>query len=266
MPERPAIWRRWADVVQRPEGEVDLGRAALLISASADPTLDVGSQLARLDRIAARVGRPDTAAVCDLLFEEMRLRGDDRTYGDPANSYLDRVLDRGVGIPISLSVLLLEVGARCGVRLEGVSMPGHFLVRDPADPGQLIDPFAGGRRIGRPECERLMRLTTGSPVALTDGMLEAAGSHSILARMLANLDRIFEERADGRSLVWVSELRRRLPGAPVGDRIQLASRLSALGHFGAAADVLDDTAGRLAGGPARDRITARALTLRARLN
>ena len=252
--------------MNRPDDEVPLGRAALLISAAANPDLDVTAELSRLDRIAGQVGRSDVGRVCEVLFGDLGLRGDRSTYEHPDNSYLDRVIDRRRGIPISLSVLLIEVAARCGVRLEGVGMPGHFLVRDPHDPDRLIDAFDGGRRLSRPECERLMRSTTGSPGALTDGMLDRVGNRLILSRMLANLDRTFEQRAERSSLVQVSELRRRLPGAPVGDRMQLASRLSDLGRFGAAADVLDDTARRVAPGAARDRIAARATGLRARLN
>lgn len=258
--------RQWDDVVNRPDAEVPLARAALLISAAAHPTLDVGAQLRRLDAIAARVAGPGVEGVCDLLFGDLSLRGDRRTYDDPDNSYLDRVLDRRCGIPISLSVLLIEIAGRCGVRLEGVGLPGHFLVRDPTEPGRLIDAYGGGRRLGRRECERLVHQATGVPVALTDAMLAPVGTRLTLARMLANLDRSFEQRGDRQSLLIVSELRRRLPGAPVGDRVQLAGRLADLGVFDVAADVLDDAARRAGPGSAPDRIASRAAGFRARLN
>ncbi|MDA8045945.1 MAG: transglutaminase-like domain-containing protein, partial [Actinomycetota bacterium] len=133
---------RWADLVRRPEPEVPLDEAALLISAAADPGLDVDAQMARLDDLGARVGSDEPDAVSRLLFGELGLRGDRDGYYQPVNSYLDRVLDRGLGIPITLAVLLVEVGRRAGVVLEAVGMPGHFLVRDPARPGTLIDPSA----------------------------------------------------------------------------------------------------------------------------
>lgn len=265
-PSSPDIWDRWAQTVQRPEPEVPLGEAALLISAANNQELDVEAEIARLDRMALDVGRVDADAVCDLLFDRLGLRGDDRTYDDPDNSYIDRVIERRRGIPITLAVLLIEVGARCGVAFEGVGMPGHFLVRDPSRPASLIDPFGGGRRLGVSECERVMQLATGSPMPLAAEMLERTGTHAILARMLLNLDRSFDRRGDRRSLRWVSELRLRLPGTPTGDRVQLASRLSVLGRFDAAADLLEGTARSVTPGPARDRLSQEAVTLRARLN
>ena len=82
--------------------------------------------------MAAQIGPADTGEVCRFVFETLGVRGDLQTYDDPRNSYLDQVLDRRLGIPISISVLLMEIGRRCGVPLEGVGMPGHFLLRDPA--------------------------------------------------------------------------------------------------------------------------------------
>lgn len=275
MSPAPAeIWDRWAETVRRREPDVPLGEAALLISASANPDLDVEAQLSRLDELALGVGRPgagpgqepDADAVCDLLFGRFGLRGDDRSYDHPDNSYLDRVLERRRGIPITLSVLLIEVAGRCGVPLEGVGMPGHFLVRDPSRPTSLIDPFGGGRRLGMADCERVMQLATGSPMPLAAEMLQRTGTHAILGRMLLNLDRSFGRRGDCLSLRWVSELRLRLPGMPAGDRVQLASRLSVLGRFDAAAEVLEGTARTLTPGPARDRLSHEAVTFRARLN
>ncbi len=129
---------RWSELMGFPEDAVPLDEAALLISAHANPELDVSSQLRRLDHLATQVDRGDSGGLCRVLFEQLGLRGDREHYDDPANSYLDQVLDRRRGIPISLSVLLIEVGRRCGVPLEAVGMPGHFLVRDPSAPEHLI--------------------------------------------------------------------------------------------------------------------------------
>lgn len=255
----------WSQVVGRPEDELPLGEAALLISAAANPSLDVASELDRLEQVASHARGQGVEAVCRLVFEEMGVRGDRDTYDDPQNSFLDRVLDRRRGIPISISVLLIELGARCGVELEPVGMPGHFLVRDPARPNELIDGFDGGRRLDVPGAERLLRSLTGTMSRLTSDMLTRTPRHSVLARMLANLDRSYERREDIAALRWVSELRLRLPDAPAGDRTQLASRLAVLGRWDAAARVLEEVAGLL-DGPARDRVQVEALSLRARLN
>jgi regulator of sirC expression with transglutaminase-like and TPR domain len=258
--------RRWRELLQRPEDEVPLDEAALLIAAHANPALDVAAGLRQLDSIAGEVGRSDTSAVCRVLFEDIGLRGDRESYDDPRNSYIDQVLARRLGIPISLSVLLIEIGRRCGVRLDGVGLPGHFLVRDPAAPETLIDAFDRGRQLDRSECERLLRTVTGTQSELTQAMLATTGRRAILARMLANLDRSFERRADTRSLDWVCALRRQIPDLPAGDRLQLASRLGSLGRFDDAASVLEDLAGDQPTGDISTRLQSEATGLRARLN
>ncbi len=118
-------------LVQGPENALHLDHAALLLAAHAEPGLDVGAQLDRIDDLAARCPAPTLDGVRGLLFEDMGFSGDTEYYSDPRNSLLDQVLDRRLGIPISLSVLMMEVGRRVGVPLEGVAMPGHFLVRQP---------------------------------------------------------------------------------------------------------------------------------------
>jgi regulator of sirC expression with transglutaminase-like and TPR domain len=257
---------RWADVVQRPEWEVPLDEAALLISAAARPALDVDAQLGRLDDLAARVAPRDPVSLNHVLFTEIGLRGDRDGYYQPVNSYLDRVLDRCLGIPITLAVLLIEVGRRADVSLEAVGMPGHFLVRDPARPEVLLDPFDEGRSLDMAGCERLLRQTTGTTTRLTPDMLAPTGPHAVLARMLSNLDRAFEMRQDRRSLSWVCDLRLALPALALGDRTQLAGRLASLGRLDAAASVLEQVAGAVTSDRVRARLTEQAATFRARLN
>lgn len=256
----------WAALVQGPEDEIPLDRSALLISACANPELDIDAELGRLADLAARVDEPDPSAVCVLLFDRLGLRGDDRTYHDPANSYLDRVLDRRRGIPISLSVLLIEVGRRCGVRLEPVGMPGHFLVRDPESPDLLIDAFYGGRRLDRSGCQQLLRSVAGPGAELTADMLVTTRPRMVLTRMLANLDRSFAERQDFGSLGWVNELRVRLPGRPAADRVHAARRLTELGQLEAAAAEFELLAADAAPGQVQDRLLGEAARIRARLN
>lgn len=252
--------------MQGPEDDLPLDEAALVIAAHANPSLDVAAQLQRLDDIAAGIAPADTLMVCRVLFGQLGLGGDRDNYDDPLNSYIDRVLDRRRGIPISLSVLLIEVGRRCGLSLEGVGMPGHFLVRDPASPQMLIDAFDGGRLLDRSGCERVLRAVSGARVELTPEMLAATGPRTILARMLANLDRSFERRADHRSLLWVSRLRLEIPDLPLGDRVQLAGRLGGLGRFDDAAGVLDTLADAQPGSDLTTRLRDEATSLRARLN
>ena len=159
----------------RPEAELPLDEAALLIAATADATVDVSVQLARLDELAAQIEPAATTEVCRFVFETLGVRGDQQTYDDPRNSYLDQVLDRRLGIPISISVLVMEIGRRCGVALEGVGMPGHFLFRDPGQPNLLIDAFSGGARLDRAACAELLRTVAGAEVQLLDGYPRRSG-------------------------------------------------------------------------------------------
>lgn len=251
-------------LVQGPERALPLDHAALLVAAHASPGLDVGAQLDRLDELAARCPRPSLDGLCELLFEDMGFAGDTADYGDPRNSFLDQVLDRRLGIPISLSVLMIEIGRRVGVPLEGVGMPGHFLVRHNGSPELLIDAFHGGRTLDAEQCAKMFSTLFGADAALSPSMLDAVGPRVILARMLANLKRSYLERRDPAGLIWVARLRAAIPGVDSNEMIQLAQLLVNLGRFGEAADALEELADTRGERGAGIRVRARAL--RARLN
>jgi regulator of sirC expression with transglutaminase-like and TPR domain len=251
---------RWREIVARPEDEIPLDEAAFLIGATADGAVDVAGQLARLDELAAQIGPADTGEVCRFVFETLGVRGDRETYDDPRNSYLDQVLSRRLGIPISLSVLLMEIGRRCGVQLEGVGMPGHFLLRDPGEPEVLIYAFSGGRRLDHAACAELLRSVAGTEAQLLPGYLARVGTLSILARMLANLDHGFRRRDDKSGLHWVTRLRAAIPGQSLADRVALAETFAGLGHLDEAAALLEE----LAHTPGTPVDTVRTLRARAR--
>ena len=251
-------------LVQGPENALHLDHAALLLAAHAEPDLDVGAQLDRIDDLAERCPEPTLDGVRRLLFDEMGFSGDTEDYGDPRNSLLDQVLDRRRGIPISLSVLMMEVGRRVGVPLEGVGMPGHFLVRHRAPPRVLIDPFHGGQMLDADQCAALFANLYGSNAALPETVLEAARPRAILARMLANLKRSYLDRRDPAALLWVGRLRAAIPGVAPTEMAELAQLLVNLGRFGEAADALDELAD--AAGDAGPNIRVQAQALRARLN
>jgi regulator of sirC expression with transglutaminase-like and TPR domain len=244
----------------RPDLEIPLDEAAMLIAAHANPALDVEAQLTRIDEAAAQLGPADTEQVCRLVFEKLAIRGDTATYDDPRNSYLDQVLDRRRGIPISISVLLIEIGRRCGVTLVGVGMPGHFLVRDPQRPELLIDAFSGGKRLNRDDCARLLGSVAGREVGLPDGLLASVGPRAILTRMLANLDQSFRRRSDMSGVRWAARLRAAIPGQPLADQVSLADGLADVGLYEDAAALLDAAAR----GPGISEEAAHALRGRAR--
>jgi regulator of sirC expression with transglutaminase-like and TPR domain len=256
------VTRRFIAQVQRPEAELALDTAALLIAAHAEPDLDVEFQLRRLDGLATMVSQATPAGVIDLLFGRLGLRGNDEEYGDPRNSFINHVLDRGVGIPISLAVLTMEVGRRAGVTFEGVGMPGHFLLRSE---GELIDPYRGGRRLEVGDAETLFRRVHGDAASFSPAMLSTTGPRAILGRMLANLRNCYAERGESTALAWVARLRVAIPGLPRAERADLARLLVNVGQFAEAGDVLEQLAGS-AGDAEGRRLRARASLLRARLN
>ena len=145
------------------------------------------------------------------LFDERGYVGNDADYTDPRNSYLDCVLDRRLGIPITLSILMIEVARRKGVLLQGIGMPGHFLVGEP-DGRTFYDPFHHGRRLDA-EDARAIFSAIRSDVPFRDDFLTPVGARSIIARVLANLLRALVDRTPG-AAVWAARLRLAHPRAP----------------------------------------------------
>ena len=259
--------QRFAEIVRRPETAIALDEAALLIAACAQPTLSIERELARLDALAAQVTDTTVGSLLSLFFRDLGFRGNDVDYYDPRNSFLNHVIERRTGIPISLAVVLMEVGRRAGVPLSGVGMPGHFLVRDTIDDELFIDVFAGGRTLAPAGCRQLFRRLHGPTVAFHDSYLAPIGRDQILRRMLANLRNVYAHRDDTASLLWVVEL-----GAQFGDATddayrELGSVLSAHGAFDRAADAYERAAA-LADERDIDNTADRsaAAILRARLN
>ena len=256
--------RRFRDLVQGPERTIRLDEAALLIAAHAHPDLNVPTEMARLDDLAERCYAPTLDALVSHLFQAEGFHGNTDDYYDPRNSFLNDVLDRRVGIPITLSVLTMEVGRRIGVPVAGVSMPGHFLLRDRVDPSVFVDPFNRGAIIDRDGAERRFHQVQGPGAVFDDAFLAPIGPLAILGRMLANLKGAYAHAGDRVGLAWVLRLRTELPGNRPQERVELASVLAARGEFGRAANELERLADEI---PAEaDRHLRSARRLRARLN
>lgn len=196
----------------RPEDRVDLARAALAIAA-ADHDLDPEVWLTRLDDFA--YGVDDLDSLRRRLFKELGFDGERESYYEPESSFLDVAIQRRRSIPITLSVLTMEVGNRAGIKLDGIGMPGHFLIRSPLT-GDYIDPFFNGELLDEAGVEARFRQVTGVPteVKFVPGMRPVSGKFEILARMLNNLKAIYRARNDGRSLEWVLRMRLALPNIP----------------------------------------------------
>jgi regulator of sirC expression with transglutaminase-like and TPR domain len=193
-------------MLARPDAAVDLAEASLLIACEEYPDLDVPAYLSRLDemgvalreRLAAEPRRERAVmALNRYLFQEVGFRGNAAEYYDPRNSYLNDVLDRRTGIPISLSTVYMEVAARAGLEVEGVGLPGHFIVRVRAGAhGILIDPFHSGALLTEGDCQRRLDRIFGGRLKIEPGMLAPCGRREILERMLRNLKAIYVKQGD----------------------------------------------------------------------
>ena len=211
---RAANRARFARLVARPDSEIDLALGALYIAADGRPGLEPEASLAILDRLAdlvrLRVDRGDgqretLARLHDVLYRETGFRSPSAAeYHDPRNSMLDRVLVRRIGLPISLSIVELEVAGRIGLRLWGIGMPGHFIVGGPGN--LLIDPAGGGRPLTPDDCQALVRRALGEGVLFHAGMLRPARRRSILARVLRNLRSVHLARRDWPAALGVVDL------------------------------------------------------------
>jgi len=188
---------RFARVVDQPESSLDLGEAALLIAEDAHAGLDIARYLKRLDELAEPLRdrvRPRTSlwelvqTLNGHLFGELGFRGNVEDYYDPRNSYLNEVLDRRLGIPITLSVLYIEAARRIGLTVVGIGLPGHFIVEARRDTSSiLLDPFQGGEALTLEDCERLVQDVYGSSVPFSEELLAPVRKRQILTRMLNNL-------------------------------------------------------------------------------
>ena len=187
----------------------DLAPAALAIARVEYPSLDSQPYLATLDRMGeeahARIGatsdlpqEESVRAFNEYLYDEQGFAGNRERYDDPRNSFLNEVLDRRTGIPISLAVIYLEVARRAGLRVDGMNFPGHFLLRagqgSTSNTGTevvIIDPFHGGAQLSSYDCRQLLRQHVGDDAAFDTTLLLPATRHDIVVRMLVNLKRLY---------------------------------------------------------------------------
>lgn len=199
----PAL-QAWVDLLRAPGPEIDLALGALTIARLEYPDLIAEHHLKRLDELAERsgargIGEPLRALhrLREFLFDEEGFRGNADDYHEPANSCLNEVLERKIGIPITLSVLMIEVARRVGLRVQGIGLPGHFVVGARiGDELVLVDPFGGGRVLDRQEAEAIVSRVAGRPVRLTDAHFARASGAQIAVRMLRNLKAIYAKRRD----------------------------------------------------------------------
>lgn len=277
----------FAELLARDDARIDLALGCLMIAQDAYPSLDVERYLGDIERMAMRLrarlpqvcgAEERVASLNEFLFDELGYVGNTQEYYDPRNSYLNEVIERRTGIPITLAVLYMAVGRRVGLPLEGVSFPGHFLVRLRLRTGVLVlDPFSGGASQSAEDLrERLQRvipreMTRDVPVKELplEQFLEAATNRQILARVLRNLKAIYRESDKPQRMLEV--LNRMLVVAPdssaeLRDRGLVYQRLEC---YRAALQDLSDYVAREPDAPDFEEVRARVMelsTLCARLN
>ncbi|MGD0677880.1 MAG: tetratricopeptide repeat protein [Polyangiaceae bacterium] len=236
---RPSTFEQLAAL---PDECIDVAVGAALIARDAYGMLDVERAVSRFDQIAAPLlarslvslsSEEQAEAVSRLLYEQLGFRGNDADYYDPKNSLLPDVLERKLGIPITLALVYCEVGRRAGVRARGISFPGHFLVRvdsPGAEPPVIVDPFFGGRRLDAAALQRLLERASPNQ-KLTDEHVAPASARTMLVRMLINLKWIYATRGDfARALLALDRIISLTPDSvpALRERGLLAARLGAV--------------------------------------
>jgi regulator of sirC expression with transglutaminase-like and TPR domain len=235
-------------LMSRSEADLDLAHAALLVAAESHPDLDVQGELQRIEAWADELKQhlepsfnnlQKLARLRRFAFEQLGLRGDANDYYSPSNSLLHEVMSRRRGIPLTLSILFLELGWRIGMPIEGVGFPGHFLVRLAGEEQDVIlDPYRRGVQVHEEDRRRMLEEITGGRLPYDDAMMASVGKRDMIVRLLRNLKAAYlREQDDARALLAVEKLLVVLPEDPeeTRDRGLLRYRLH---RYGPAAEDL----------------------------
>ena len=245
--------------------EFALHEGALCIAAHGCTDMDFDAELDRLDSLADRCDRPSRDQMLHSLFSELGFHGNRVDYYDPRNSFLNEVMRRRTGIPISLAVLTIAIGGRTGYTFDGIGLPGHFLLRDRNEPEVFIDVFAGGALLTAQGCEELFRQVTGGNQGFHPAYLAPVEHSSIMERMLGNLRAIYAQAKDYTNLEWVLELRMMCPSVSTGEAKQLGMINMERGRFDDAARRFEALA-QAAEGEDEEKLSRLATKARARMN
>jgi regulator of sirC expression with transglutaminase-like and TPR domain len=258
------------------EHQISLARAALTIARMEYPDLDSDEYLSRLDWYASRVEQmlpdiPDIpqviAALNYVLFQEEEFRGNSEDYYDPRNSFLNDVLDRKLGIPISLAIVYIEVAQRIGFPLFGVGMPGHFLLKhyDTTGNETFIDPFNRGDILSRADCQSRLDEIYSGQMPLQPEYLHTVTRRQLLTRVLNNLRNIYMDRRDFRRALVIVDLVLAIHPRSAEDMKQRAMLRYSMEQLRGAAEDLETYARMAPDASDADEMRQTALSLRRRL-
>jgi regulator of sirC expression with transglutaminase-like and TPR domain len=266
---------RFGDLVAQPDDRVDLALASLLIAGLEYPALEIPRYLGQLEQLGDQARARTRAApggshaaleaVNRLLFEELGFRGNSEDYYDPRNSYLNDVLDRRTGIPITLSTLYMEVAQRAGLEVEGVGLPGHFIVKVRLlEEEALLDPYYGGTLLSAADCQRRLDRIFAGRVRLRPELLAACSRKEILSRMLRNLKAIYAKAGDHARCLSVVDLLRRVDPASGEELRDRGLLYEALDCYGLALRDLEEYVARFPDSPEATELLEKMATLRGR--
>src|SRR2546421_8012337 len=221
-------YRAFEALIEGEDSAIDLAQAALIIASVEYPDLDRTRCMDSLDALGRRVREilalpsPDelselpepTAplviidAINKVLFEEEHFHGNETDYYDPANSFLNRVLERQTGIPVSLSLLYMEVGKRVGLQIDGIGLPFYFLVRCKLGDGRVIyvDPFAEGQLLSERDCRERVRRIGRNKMKINQHWFDPVSNRQMLTRLLNNLKKIYMDREDYERALSICDL------------------------------------------------------------
>jgi regulator of sirC expression with transglutaminase-like and TPR domain len=222
------------------ERSIAVDEAAFVLASHFHDGVDVDERLVELDRLSAGCGQ-SLEALLGHVFAELGFLGNSCGYYDQNNSCLDAVIDRRLGIPITLSIVLMSIGRRVGRELRGIGMPGHFLTLD-VETGTYIDAFDCGQKLDEFACQQLFTQLHGPDVPWHTSMLSPIGPRGIIRRMLNNLAQVAMNESDHRSRIIATRLRSLLPDASIWERAELARAYEASGDFDRASVVLEAVA------------------------
>ena len=203
--DRTSLLKQFSEATDRPDREIDVARAAMLLAASEYPDLNVEREMFTFQRLAGQISSKllddDDPLFCmntlsEALFDDIGFGGNTENYYDPKNSYLNEVLSRRIGIPITLAVVYMEVGRRLKVPLLGVGMPGHFLVRHMEVDNLFVDPFHGGILLSEAECRQLLEERVQGGLKWDRDLLVPVSNREIISRIIRNLKAIFMYEED----------------------------------------------------------------------
>jgi regulator of sirC expression with transglutaminase-like and TPR domain len=225
---------------------LDLAELALSLATDQYPDLDVDAYLSELASMAHEAKgylggnlEAQTRGLCRYLFHDCGFRGNVQNYYDPRNSYLNEVLDRRTGLPITLSAVAIAVGGRAGLEVVGVGLPGHFVAKATAGGDEVMfDPFHGGRLLTKADCEVLAEQVTGTPFQATPDALQAVPAGAFALRILNNLKGAYLRVGEFPKAVRVIERLRQIDPSDVLQQRDLGVSLMRMGHVGRAINAL----------------------------